>query len=268
MRVFDPQSFKQFLGQPADRKQHNWGTEERYVISETSLRKFEKLLADTLYYHHSSFDLSDDVATLGFPLAAQAMRQRNSGMPAEEKTQMGNLGEVMGTEFARTYLGFETTRTFPKQLNPNMDQAMKGVDILGLRGTTRRPELLFGEAKTGKRLHKLAVEEGYDHLIDLHRKEAMWMLHSMKEALALKGDKEGVANVDRHTADRVPRRYFLLIVTQSVPREPFNVVVERFKLTQLPTLLAVHIQIQHLKDRKSESSSHEEDTWLTRLFSV
>jgi hypothetical protein len=268
MRVFDPQSFHQFLGQLTYHKQHNWGIEQRYVISETSLSKFEKLLADTLYYHHSSFDVADDVATLGFPLTAQAMHQRNSGMPTEEKTQMGNLGEVIGTEFARAFLGFETTRTFPKQLNPNIDQAMKGVDILGLRGTTRRPELLIGEAKTGKRLHKLAVEEGYDHLIDLHRKEAMWMLHSMKEALGLKGDKEGAANVDRHTADRVPRHYLLLVVTQSLPREPFNVVAERFKLAQLPRLLAVHIQIRHLKDRKSEGKHYEEDTWLTRLFSV
>lgn len=268
MRVFDPQSFREFLSQPTYLEHHNWGLEERYVISETSLRKFEKLLADTLYYHHSSFDVTDDIAALGFPLTAQAMRQRNSGVPANERTQMGHLGEVMGTEFARAFLGFETTRTFPKQLNPNLDQAMKGVDILGLRGATRRAELLIGEAKTGKQLHKLAVKEGYDHLIDLQRKEATRMLHSMKEALGLKGDKEGVANVDRHTADGVPRHYLLLVVTQSAPREPFDVVAERFKLAQLPRLLAVHIQIYNLKGRKAEGGHCEEETWLTRLFSV
>jgi hypothetical protein len=255
VRVFDPQTFHKFLGEPIHCKTYEWGIEQRYRVSVNSLREFETFLANTLYFHHSSFDLSDAITEIGFPLVAQAMRQRNSGIPIDENTQMAHLGEVIGAEFARALLGFETTRAFAKRLNPNVDQPMKGADILGLRGSHRPAELLIGEAKAGRRLHKPSIEEGYDHLVALHRKEASRMLKFMKEVFRLEGDRESVTNVDRHTADDVPRHYLLLAVTQSAPKEPFDIIAERFKRAPIPRLLAAHIQIQDLK------------VWLPKIFS-
>jgi hypothetical protein len=211
--------------------------------------------------------LTDEISALGFPLAGQAMHRRNSGIPAEERTQMAHLGEVLGVEFARAFLGFDTTQTFPKWLNPNVDQSMKGVDILGLRSPNFPAALLIGEAKTGLQLHKPSIEEGYDHLVALHTKEASRMLRSMKEALGLEGDKAAVANVDRHMAKDVPRQYLLFTVTQSTPTYPFDVVAQHFEQTQLPNLLAVHIQIPNLKSRKAKGERGEEEAWLSKLFS-
>jgi hypothetical protein len=266
MIIFDPQTFRRFLGQPIHYEDHEWGSEQRYLVSETSLTKFKKLLIDTLYYHHSSFDLADEITDIGYPLAAQAMRQRNSGNPTDPKTQMCNLGEVIGAEFAKTFLGFKTTQTFLKRLNPNVDQSMKGVDILGLRDSSCPAELLIGEAKSSEQFNKDSIEQAYDHLVDLHTKEAARMLRSMKESLLLKEDRGGIANVDRHMADGVPRYSFLLSITQSTPEAPFKIITERFKQVQVPKLVAVHIQIQNIKGKKLKGELNKEDAWISKLF--
>jgi hypothetical protein len=254
MRVFGSQTFLQFLDEPIDRRQHRWGIEQRYVISEASLREWGVLLANTLYQHHSSFDLADEITELGFPLVAQAMRRRDSGMPFDERTQMAHIGEVIGSEFVKASLGFETTHVFPKRLNPNVDQSMKGADVIGLRDINQPAKLLVGEAKNTKRFDKRSIEEGYEQLVDLHTRQSTRILRYMKEALLLKGDREGAANIDRHTAEDVPRCCLLLSITQSAPREPFNAIAERFRQVQVPELLATHIQIHNL------------ETWLPKLF--
>jgi len=266
VQVFDPQTFRQFLGRPTWCKNHSWGIEERYVVSESSLAEYEGILRDTLYHHHSSFGVFDEIRALSYPLTALAMRQRDSGNPADDTTQMGNLGEVIGTEFARAFLDFETTWAFPKRLNPNVDQSMKGVDIIGLRSTHQPAELLIGEAKSRKQFSKDSIDEAYDHLVALHVREAPRMLRFVKESLSLKGDRRGLANVDRHMADDVPRRCLIVSITQAEPRNPFEVLTERFGHVQLPCLMAVHIRIHNLKGKKAEDGQHSEETWLSRLF--
>lgn len=266
MQVFDCQTFHQFIGQPTCSKNHNWGLEERYVVTETSLSEHEDLLKSTLYYHHTSFGIFDEVSAMGYPLTADAIRQRNSGNPKDEKIQMAHLGEVIGAEFARTFLDFKTTQVFPKRFNPNVDQSMKGADIIGLRDNEQPARLLIGEAKSYKDLDKRAIDEAYNHLIALHVKEASRMLRFMKEVLRLKGDKPSLANVDRHMADSVPRSSIIISITQSAPRNPFAILTEKFKCSQLPDLMAVHIQIQNLRDKKFEDGQHSGETWLSRIF--
>jgi hypothetical protein len=221
MSVFDCQTFLQFLGQPSC-KCHAWGEERCYVVPETSLVTYETALRDTLYHHHSSFDLLEDLKDLGYPLTAAAMYERSSGNPHEHNTQMGNLGEIMGAEFGIFVLGFETTRVFPKWANPNVEQSMKGVDIIGLQKEGEPAELLVGEAKTYTEFDRKAVEKAYDHLVDLHSKDASQILHSLKESLRLSGDKEGTKNLDRHMVPGIPRHSTILLITQSAPQEPFK----------------------------------------------
>jgi hypothetical protein len=235
------------------------------VVSELSLAKYERVLKDTIYHHHSSFNFFNEIAAVGFPLTAEAMRQRNSGNPVDDKTQMGNLGEVIGTEFGRAILEFQTVETFPKRLNTNIDQSMKGVDIIGLRDSSRPAELLIGEAKTNKQFDKNSIEDAYNHLIDLHTKEASRMLRFMKETQ--KGEKQRLANIDRHMAQSVSRHYLILSITQSAPKAPFNVIEERFKKEPIHRLMAVHIQFCALKGDVAKDQQDEE-SWLSRLFAV
>ena len=266
MQVFNCQTFRQFLGQPNFSKNHSWGREKRYVVTEASLLEYEDLLKGTLYHHHTSFDIFDEVSAMGYPLTAKAIRQRNSGNPRDEKTQMAHLGEVIGAEFVRTFLDFKTTQVFPKRFNPNVDQSMKGADIIGLRDNEQPARLLIGEAKSYKGFDKRAIDEAYDHLVALHAKEASRMLRFMKEILRRKDDKLSLVNVDRHMADSVPRSFIIISISQSAPRNPFDILTEKFKCSQLPDLMAVHIQIQNLREKKIEDGQHSEKTWLSRLF--
>jgi hypothetical protein len=261
MQAFNIETFRDFLGQPIFHENHSWGKEQRFFISESSLSKYGELLADTIYQHHSSFNFADEIAQLGYPQTAQAMRQRNSGNPIEHRTQMGNLGEVLGAEFTKALLEFDTV-TFPKRLNPNTNQSMKGVDIIGLRDSNRPTELLIGEAKTMRQYDKRAVKEAYDHLVDLQKIEASRILRFMKETLILRGARQEVANVDRHMAHNVPRRHLIILITQSLPEAPFaiieDIIEQGFNQVELAQLFAVHIQICGLKN--------EMYAWLDNLF--
>lgn len=256
MKTFDSQSFRQFLGQPVERK-YDWGTEQRFKVSKETLDAYEEMLKDTIYSHHSSFDFSDEIAGIGFPLAAQALRRRNSGNPANkyDKTQMGNLGEVIGAEFSCAYLGFQAVQTYPKRLNTNVDQAMKGVDIIGLRGRDQPAQLLIGEAKCAKQHKKELIEDAYKHLVRLKNEEASRILRFMKEYHRLSVNRELVENTDRHMAKSVPRDYLIISVTLTAPRPPFSAIAEQVKQSPLhQPLLAVHIQFETKK------------SWLTNLF--
>ncbi len=92
------------------------------------------------------------------------------------------------------------------------------------------------------------------------------MLRFMKEVLRLKGDKLSLVNVDRHMADGVPRSPIIISITQSAPRNPFAILTEKFKDYQLPDLMAIHIQIQNLRDKKFKDGQHSGETWLSRIF--
>jgi hypothetical protein len=266
MQVFDPRTFRQFVGVPVSRTTHSWGIEERYVIAEASLADHEEMLRQTLDYHHSSCDVGEEVRAMGHRRAAVAVRQRNSGNPVTDKMQMGNLAEVIGAEFARAYLGFDTSVVPPKRLNTNIDQSMKGPDIIGLRDSAQPPELLIGEARCGKQFGKRSIGEAYDYLVELHAKKASRILRYVKETICLRRDKDGLVNVDRHMADGVPRRYIIVSITQSAPPDPFGILAEKFARVQLPSLMAVHIQIHGLRGSKAQEGQDGEETWLSSLF--
>jgi hypothetical protein len=244
MQLFDESTFKDFLGKPIYEANHIWGDEKRFIVPKQNIKLFFPLIRDTLYHHHSSFDIANDISALGFPFAAEALRIRNSGLPVDLKTRMGNLGEVIGTEFAKTYLNYQTTLIFPKRLNPNPDQSMKGVDILGLREEDLPAEILLGEVKSYTSLDKGAISDAYANLKALYEnKKLPILLHFAKEYLSLQGNKEQKKNIDRHLADSTPKKCLLLSVTQSKPINPFSNIPEsnNFPLT------AVHIQLETIR---------------------
>lgn len=254
MKVFDVESFCQFLGRPIE-KIHGWGREQRFKVSEDTLTTYEELLKYTIYSHHSSFDFAAEIADAGFPLVAQAMRHRNSGNPADDKTQMGNLGEVIGAEFSQAYLGFQAVHAPPKRLNSNVDQAMKGVDIVGLRERSQPARLLIGEAKCSQEYDKRLVEDAYKHLVKLEGEKTSRILRFMKEYHCLAENREMVENVDRHMGQCVPQEFLIISITLTTPRSPFEAIAEQVERSPLQQpLLAVHIQFCSNK------------SWLTKLF--
>lgn len=246
MPSFDPDSFRQFLGQPTHVTHHAWGSEKRYVVSTGSLAKNRELLRDTLYCHHSSFDLTKELVDLGYPCTANALRQRSSGNPADaETTQMAHLGEVLGAEYVQAFLGY-TARFFPKRFNPNPEQSMKGPDIIGLRDDPHSPHLLIGEAKTYQYFDGRAIAEAYDYLIRVHHMKTDCLLHPLREMARAEEDRAWSDIIARHLAFQVPRQYLILSITESSPKQPFG-CLDQPSDGSLPGLMAVHVQIADLK---------------------
>ncbi|MBK8433766.1 MAG: hypothetical protein IPL28_21880 [Chloroflexi bacterium] len=224
MQIFDTQNFRQFLGS-AECNQHRWGLEKRYVVTENTLAEYEHILRDTLYHHHSSFNAFEAITELGFPLVANAMRQRNSSNPIDENTQMGNLGEVIGREYSTAFLGFATTWAYPNRFNPNIEQSMKGVDIIGLRDVNQPAEILVGEAKAWRAFDKRPIKDAYNHLIRLRNQgNTSQMLRFVKESASTKGDRQILENIDRHMANDVIRHYLILSITEKNHENLFEII--------------------------------------------
>jgi len=243
MRLFDDKSFRDFLGLPVYEENHAWGTENRFRVTKDKIADFVPILRGTLYRHHSSFNLADEINDLGFPLSAEAMRKRNSGLPTDLKTRMANLGEVIGAEFAKVYLGYETTITFPKRLNTNPEQSMKGVDVLGLREETAPAQILLGEVKSYTALDKRAISEAYLNLKRLSKSTRLPIIfHFTKEYFSLQGDSNQIKNIDRHTAEDMQKDCLLLSITQSKSKAPFSAIPN-----DDVRLMAVHIQLEDIR---------------------
>jgi len=264
MQIFDSFNFRQFLKSPIYTQEHIWGQEQHFVVSEKALLDYENILKDTFYHHHSSFDYFDEIDQLGFSLCARALRERNFGSPNDHKTQMANLGEVFGIEFSRAFLGFSTTDVFPKRFNSNVDQSMKGTDIIGLRADNETPELLIGEAKSIKQYNTGSVKEAYNHLAKLHQKEATWLLRLYKEIANARDDKALESNLDRHMAKNVQRHYLIMLITQSEHKTPFENIDTIYRDKPIPSLLAVHVRISNLLDVLPDGNK----SWLSDVFEL
>jgi hypothetical protein len=248
MQIFDNETFHDFIGEAWLVEPHEWGHEWRFSVSKQTAETFCNILRDTIYHHHSSFDLYDDIAELGFALSAKSLRNRHSGNPDFHNTRMGNLGEILGAHFVKAYLNYQSALAFPKRLNTNVEQSMKGVDILGFKDSNLPAQLLIGEVKTGAKLAKDAIENAYDELSKRKKSELPKMLHFAKEYFTFQNDKEGTTNTERHMKADLPRNYLLLSVTESKPRHPFENIPEYQKKYGDLELLAVHVEIEGLID--------------------
>jgi hypothetical protein len=243
MQFFDNESFKNFLGLPIYEENRAWGIEKRFRVASNTIADFIPILRDTLYLHHSSFNLVDEISALGFPLSAEAMRLRNSGLPSDLKTRMANLGEVIGAELAKYHLGYQTTITFPKRLNPNPDQSMKGVDVLGVREETTPAEILLGEVKSYTSLDKRAISEAYTNLKRLSKSIKIPVIfHFAKEYFSLQGNNHQIRNIDRHMAENIPKNCLLLSITQGKSKAPFSDIPN-----EDVRLIAIHIQLENIR---------------------
>jgi hypothetical protein len=245
MSMFSDNAFHNFLGEPLE-AQHNWGREWRFSISRETLGKYSDTLRDTLYAHHSFFNLHEEIAELGFVLSAQAMKDRYSGNPKDHNTQMGNLGEVLGAHFAREYLNFRGELLYPKRYNTNPEQSQKGIDILGFKDILSPAELLIGEVKARRDFEQGAVREDYEALCR-HQNNGNLIKKTHFARACFRDNKENLKNIDRHESATTPKHFLLLSITEDKPSGPFAKLPEfRQRYGTLSNLLAVHIEIRGL----------------------
>ncbi len=131
------------------------------AISDAKVNDAIQLLRPALIRHHASAEMikrdNRKIASLkglGYTLD-DANVQR---FPTHSDTQKGNLTEV----FLAEYIGASSGADIPiyrLRHNPNVEQSMKGDDVLAFDFRGRKPRIIIGEAKFRGVPSKAAVEE-------------------------------------------------------------------------------------------------------------
>lgn len=221
----------------------------------------QELLARLIYsYHthpHGNLDL---IASLGYPLVAQAMTGDQRPNPANLDTCKAHFAEILACEFAGI-CGYEVP-VLRLRYNPNPDQSEKGDDLLGFRFTASPTDpdyLIVGEAKYRSTYSAITVQKAYEALQNVHRPYPTSM-EFLAAILDLQGEKAKADRVRqiqarlRASSDQVHKESLLFICTEGTPRDPFRVLEDREVV--LPNLVAINISFQ-----KGISD------WISELFS-
>jgi hypothetical protein len=183
-------------------------------------------LARTIFIHHNDpEEYRDIVAGLGYEQASREFDKR----PRDDKTRKGNFGEILASEYLRQVEGYDVP-VYRLRWNTNPDTSMRGEDVLAFKfgnpdGTGR--EICMTEAKVMSRYDRDEVETAHRQLRSGYRPRpnSIPFVHSV---LWQRGEREKAAMIlafQNRLAPHPPiRRNFLMLVTGSRPRNPFQVI--------------------------------------------
>lgn len=128
-------------------------------------------LRDALIRHHASEEMRErdrskreNLRQLGYPVSADESHR----FPRADKTRKGNLAEV----FLAEYIVAESDASLPVyrlRYNPNIEQSMKGDDVLAFDFDSDPVRILIGEAKFRGTPSKASVEGIVAGLIRSHQ---------------------------------------------------------------------------------------------------
>ncbi|MDZ7860950.1 MAG: Hachiman antiphage defense system protein HamA [Candidatus Krumholzibacteriota bacterium] len=128
-------------------------------------------LRKALIRHHTSVEMRardqrkrEDLRQLGYPVSDAGTHR----FPHADKTRKGNLAEV----FLAEYIGAGADADLPiyrLRYNPNVEQSMKGDDVLAFDFHSKRVRILVGEAKFRGTSSKAAVQEIVAGLVRSHQ---------------------------------------------------------------------------------------------------
>lgn len=104
------------------------------------------------------------LAELGKPAAANYLKGK---LPTSKNTRSGDLGEIIGAQYAALELGFRVVERL--RWKDHREMAMRGDDLIGVRaGANGTLELLKGEAKSRVKLGTATVTDA-DHALKRDR---------------------------------------------------------------------------------------------------
>jgi Cap4 SAVED domain len=127
-----------------------------YIERDGGRDEIREALAEKIRSHYERLErIADDVARLGYTVAAEILR---SELPQTPKARSGDLGEILATELVEEEIGLRVpVRRLRYKDGRNM--AMRGDDFIGAGYGAEHSELwlLKGEAKSNKVLGKSTV---------------------------------------------------------------------------------------------------------------
>ncbi len=133
---------------------------EKQEIDENVISHFSDCLLQYHYQDKAIQMMKTNLEKLGLPKFAQYYEQARK-MPKNLKTQKGNAVEVLMTEYSLAAIN-KSDLTFAHRFryNPNVDQSMKGDDMLIVDfSNTAHPVIYLGEAKYRNSVSKQVIDD-------------------------------------------------------------------------------------------------------------
>lgn len=169
-------------------------------------------------------------------------------LPSAEKTMKGNVAEIILVEYLRESSGLSPI-IHKLRYNPNVNQAMKGDDVLLLNPDNIVEKIIYGESKYRSTPSKQVIEEAIsnlegskrlpvsigfvaDRLYEIGNSELADQLMDLQNLL--KDDRIGVHNVG-----------FLLSTKSATPSKDTSTQIERHLNTTNPNLVFISLGLDN-----------------------
>lgn len=174
----------------------NVGVHEVVHLAATELSAQEGIAwaARAVPRHYASTErMSRILVSLGKPAAAKFLENK---LPTGSRTRSGDLGEIIGAQYAARELGYRTIARL--RWKDHREMAMRGDDLLGFRLTAAgEVEFLKGEAKSRARLGATTVAEADEALRRDNGRPSPHALEFVADRLHERGQDELAAKIDR-----------------------------------------------------------------------
>lgn len=148
-------------------------------------------------------NIAGDIRDLGFPGAANILRER---MPRDPKKRSGEVGEMLAAEFIEYQTGFRIP-VRRLRYKDGREMALRGDDFLGIEETNGTLEYLKGEAKSGRNMGAGVIANARTRLGDDSGRPTPISLLFVADRL-LEGDKDDEA-LGRQIRNAMARRSIL-----------------------------------------------------------
>jgi hypothetical protein len=175
-------------------------------------------------------------------------------LPAIEKTKKGNVAEIILVEYLR-----ETTRLSPiihkLRYNTNIEQSMKGDDVLLLNPTNVLDKIIYGESKYRSTPSKQVIEETVSNLEGSKRLpvsigfvvDRLYEMGDSALADELMDLQYLLKNIDVHNVG------FLLSTKSTTPSQNTSTQVDRHLNTKNPNLVFISLGLDNPIEIVNES---------------
>jgi hypothetical protein len=181
----------------AARDEHSkYGVPHRVLdASLLNLVEFTAVMKKWIIIHHSSPENIARDQKRREALARQGFSDSGKRFPTNQKTQKGNWTEILLAEYL-TNSSKAKLPVYRLRYNPNVEQSMKGDDVLAFDLDSNPVRLLVGEAKFRSTPSKQVVEEIVETLTKSHKAGIPVSLQFVADRLFEEGNLELGKKVD------------------------------------------------------------------------
>lgn len=195
-------------------------------------------------YHYTKFSikrLKNNYSLLGFTKYAEQHRK----LPIADKVKKGNAVEIILTDYLESTLRKNLTKVFKLRYNPNVDQAIKGDDILMVdlieENGNEKIKVYLGEAKFRTTPAKDAVED----IINSLSKDTLPLSYTFLVEEIAKEDESLAIKLDSYILQQVKDQGDLIYAGMLFSNANTSRTVERHLNSNNSNFVFISVGIKH-----------------------